>query len=281
MKGAIEHVAGAYFPGQGVRQGRPLTTGCSGLSSSTWAAPCTAASTSRVIPRATRTDSARTCWTWCGSCACPSSATPAATTSPRSTGRTASAPWSSGRRRLDLAWRSVEPNTVGLNEFARWAKKAGAELMIALNLGTRGIDAARNLVEYCNHPGGSYWSDLRKSHGAAEPHGFKVWCLGNEMDGPWQVGYKTADEYGRLASEAGKAIKLFDPFPASSSPAAARTRRCRPIPSGRQRCSTTATKRWTSSPCTTISRTRRTTCRRSSANPSDMDNFIRTDHLHR
>jgi alpha-N-arabinofuranosidase len=114
-------------------------------------------------------------------------------------------------RRLDLAWRSVEPNTVGLNEFARWSKKAGAELMIALNLGTRGIDAARNLVEYCNHPGGSYWSDLRKSHGAAQPHGFKVWCLGNEMDGPWQVGYKTADEYGRLASEVGKAIKLFDP----------------------------------------------------------------------
>jgi alpha-N-arabinofuranosidase len=114
-------------------------------------------------------------------------------------------------RRLDLAWRSVEPNTVGLNEFARWSKKAGAELMIALNLGTRGIDAARNLVEYCNHPGGSYWSDLRRSHGVAEPHGFKVWCLGNEMDGPWQVGYKTADEYGRLASEVGKALKLFDP----------------------------------------------------------------------
>jgi alpha-N-arabinofuranosidase len=114
-------------------------------------------------------------------------------------------------RRLDLAWRSVEPNAVGINEFARWACKAGSELMIALNLGTRGIDAARNLVEYCNHPSGSYWSDLRRSHGAAEPHRIKVWCLGNEMDGPWQVGYKTADEYGRLASETGKALKLFDP----------------------------------------------------------------------
>jgi alpha-N-arabinofuranosidase len=114
-------------------------------------------------------------------------------------------------RRLDLAWRSLEPNVVGLNEFARWAKRAGAELMIALNLGTRGIDAARNLIEYCNHPSGSYWSDLRRSHGVAEPHGFKIWCLGNEMDGPWQVGYKTADEYGRLASEVGKALKLFDP----------------------------------------------------------------------
>jgi alpha-N-arabinofuranosidase len=113
--------------------------------------------------------------------------------------------------RLDLAWRSVELNTVGLNEFARWAKKAGTQAMIALNLGTRGIDAARNLVEYCNYPGGSYWSDLRRAHGAQEPHGFKVWCLGNEMDGPWQVGYKTADEYGRLAAEVGKAMKLFDP----------------------------------------------------------------------
>jgi alpha-N-arabinofuranosidase len=120
-------------------------------------------------------------------------------------------PVESRPRRLDLAWRTLEPNTVGLNEFARWARMAGSEVMVALNLGTRGIDAARNLVEYCNHPGGSYWSDLRKSHGAREPHGFKVWCLGNEMDGPWQVGYKTADEYGRLASEVGKALKLFDP----------------------------------------------------------------------
>jgi len=114
-------------------------------------------------------------------------------------------------RRLDLAWRSTEPNVVGLNEFTRWAQKAGAQLMIALNLGTRGIDAARNLVEYCNHPGGTYWSDLRRSHGVAQPHGFRVWCLGNEMDGPWQVGYKSADEYGRLAAEVGKALKLFDP----------------------------------------------------------------------
>ncbi|HTP58069.1 MAG TPA: alpha-N-arabinofuranosidase [Spirochaetia bacterium] len=114
-------------------------------------------------------------------------------------------------RRLDLAWRAVEPNSVGLNEFARWAKKANSTLMIALNLGTRGIDAARNLLEYCNHPGGSYWSDLRKCHGTAEPHGFKVWCLGNEMDGPWQVGYKSADDYGKLAAEVAKSMKLFDP----------------------------------------------------------------------
>jgi alpha-L-arabinofuranosidase len=114
-------------------------------------------------------------------------------------------------RRLDLAWRSVEPNTVGLDEFAGWARKAGAQVMVALNLGTRGIDAARSLVEYCNHPGGSQWSDLRRAHGAADPYGFRTWCLGNEMDGPWQVGYKTADEYGRLAAEVGKALKLFDP----------------------------------------------------------------------
>ncbi len=114
-------------------------------------------------------------------------------------------------RRLDLAWRSTEPNEFGLSEFMKWAKAAGTETMMALNLGTRGIDAARNLVEYCNHPGGSYWSDLRKKHGDADPFGIKLWCLGNEMDGPWQVGHKTAGEYGALASEVGKALKLFDP----------------------------------------------------------------------
>jgi alpha-N-arabinofuranosidase len=114
-------------------------------------------------------------------------------------------------RRLDLAWRSVEPNLFGLNEFMAWAKEAGAEAMMALNLGTRGVDAARNLVEYCNHPGGTYYSDLRRSHGVPEPYGIKLWCIGNEMDGPWQVGQKTAEEYGALACETAKAMRLFDP----------------------------------------------------------------------
>ncbi len=114
-------------------------------------------------------------------------------------------------RRLDLAWRTVETNEVGTNEFAAWAERAGAEVMMAVNLGTRGVDAARNLVEYCNHPSGSRYSDLRRSHGVEEPHGVKVWCLGNEMDGPWQIGQKTPQEYGRIACEAAKAMKWVDP----------------------------------------------------------------------
>jgi alpha-N-arabinofuranosidase len=114
-------------------------------------------------------------------------------------------------RRLDLAWRTVETNEVGTNEFADWAKKAGSEVMMAVNLGTRGPDAARNLVEYCNHPSGSAWSDLRIKHGYKEPHKIKTWCLGNEMDGPWQMCSKTADEYGRVAYEAAKVMKWVDP----------------------------------------------------------------------
>ena len=66
-------------------------------------------------------------------------------------------------------------------------------------------------MEYCNHPGGTYWSDLRAPNGATEPHGVRMWCLGNEMDGPWQIGHKTADEYGRLAAETAKAMRLVDP----------------------------------------------------------------------
>lgn len=114
-------------------------------------------------------------------------------------------------RRLELAWRTIETNEIGTNEFVEWTKRAGSEVMMAVNLGTRGADAARNLVEYCNHPGGSYWSDLRKSHGYSEPHNIKVWCLGNEMDGPWQICHKTAEEYGRVACETAKVMKWVDP----------------------------------------------------------------------
>ena len=114
-------------------------------------------------------------------------------------------------RRLDLAWRSIETNEVGVDEFMRWARKTGTETIMAVNLGTRGADAAAALVEYCNLAGGTAWSDRRRANGAVEPYGISTWCLGNEMDGPWQIGHKTALEYGRLASQAAHAMKLVDP----------------------------------------------------------------------
>ncbi len=113
--------------------------------------------------------------------------------------------------RAELAWQVTETNQFGLNEFARWCKKAGCEPMMAVNLGTRGVEDAKNLLEYCNFPGGTKFSDLRKAHGYAEPHGIKLWCLGNEMDGPWQIGHKTAEEYARLAHETGRVMKWVDP----------------------------------------------------------------------
>ena len=114
-------------------------------------------------------------------------------------------------RRLDLAWMSTEPNTFGTNEFIDWCGEAGVEPMLAVNLGTRGPDAARSLVEYCNHPGGTALSDLRRAHGWERPHGVKLWCLGNEMDGPWQMEAKTPLEYGRIAVETAKMMKWVDP----------------------------------------------------------------------
>ena len=114
-------------------------------------------------------------------------------------------------QRLDLAWFTTETNEFGLHEFVDWCRKAGAAPMYSINLGTRGTDAARNIVEYANHKGGSYWSDLRRKNGAADPFGIKLWCLGNEMDGPWQIAHKTAKEYGRAANEAGKVMKWVDP----------------------------------------------------------------------
>jgi alpha-N-arabinofuranosidase len=113
--------------------------------------------------------------------------------------------------RLDLAWKAIEDNSFGLNEFASWASKCDSEVMLAINLGTRGIAEARDLVEYCNFPGGTKYSDLRIKHGVKKPHNIKTWCLGNEMDGPWQIGRKTPLEYGRIANEAAKVMKWVDP----------------------------------------------------------------------
>lgn len=114
-------------------------------------------------------------------------------------------------KRLELAWRSIETNEFGTNEFMKWAKKANVDPIFTVNLGTRGLAEAVQYLEYCNFPGGTKYSDMRKGHGVEEPYGIKLWCLGNEMDGKWQIGHKTAEEYGRLAAETGKAMKTVDP----------------------------------------------------------------------
>lgn len=113
--------------------------------------------------------------------------------------------------KVDLAWQVLETNEFGLNEFATWAKKANSDVMMAVNLGTRGAEDAKNILEYCNFKEGTYYSDLRKQHGYKDPHNIKLWCLGNEMDGPWQMGHKTAQEYGRAAEETGRLMKMMDP----------------------------------------------------------------------
>lgn len=113
--------------------------------------------------------------------------------------------------RKDLAWCAYETNQVGIHEFMSWLEKVGAQCNMAVNLGTRGIDAARNLVEYCNGDGTSTYAQMRVKNGHKAPYKIKTWCLGNEMDGDWQIGHKTAEEYGRLAHEAAKLMKKTDP----------------------------------------------------------------------
>ena len=113
--------------------------------------------------------------------------------------------------RLDRAWRSIESNAVGTDDFLAWTRLVGLEPMLAVNLGTSGVDAARNLVEYCNGPVGSQYADRRAANGHPQPYGVRLWCLGNEMDGPWQIGHTSAIEYGRLAADAGRAMRHVDP----------------------------------------------------------------------
>ena len=114
-------------------------------------------------------------------------------------------------QKLDLAWKSVETNQVGIDEFQAWAKSVDAQIGMTVNLGTRGIADALNLLEYCNGRTDTHYANLRRQNGFEEPFGIKTWFLGNEPDGAWQVGQKTAAEYGRLTAETAKAMKLQDP----------------------------------------------------------------------
>ncbi len=114
-------------------------------------------------------------------------------------------------RKLDLAWLTIESNEVGIDEFQEWASRAGTDVMMAVNLGTRGPDEARCLIEYCNSSTDTYYANLRRENGFEKPFGIKLWCLGNEMDGDWQICHKTAEEYGRVATETAKVLKWVDP----------------------------------------------------------------------
>ncbi|MEJ3404284.1 alpha-N-arabinofuranosidase [Rathayibacter sp. YIM 133350] len=114
-------------------------------------------------------------------------------------------------RRLDLAWHSTETNEIGLHEFSSWLDKVGSELMLAVNLGTRGTLEALDLLEYANIRGGSALSDRRVANGRTDAFGVKMWCLGNEMDGPWQLGHRSAEDYGKIASQTAKAMRQLDP----------------------------------------------------------------------
>ncbi|QKJ20590.1 arabinosylfuranosidase ArfA [Microbacterium hominis] len=114
-------------------------------------------------------------------------------------------------RRLDLAWHSTETNEVGLHEFSDWLERVGSELMLAVNLGTRGTQEALDVLEYSNSSAHTAWTDRRAANGHPEPFAVTMWCLGNEMDGPWQIGHKNADDYGKLASQTAKAMRMLDP----------------------------------------------------------------------
>jgi alpha-N-arabinofuranosidase len=113
--------------------------------------------------------------------------------------------------RMELAWVSIEDNSIGINEYIDYVKDLGAETLLTFNMGTRGVEAAIDLVEYCNYPGGTSLSDLRRSHGYEKPHNIKYWCVGNETDGEWQISQSRPADYAWLCKQTGKAVKRMDP----------------------------------------------------------------------
>jgi alpha-L-arabinofuranosidase len=112
---------------------------------------------------------------------------------------------------LERAWNSLETNQFGTNEFVDWCRMVGSEPLLGMNFGTGTAEMAVAYVEYCNLERGTKWSDLRRSHGYEKPHNIRYWCLGNEMDGPWQIGQMQSREYGRKARDAAQQMRVIDP----------------------------------------------------------------------
>jgi alpha-N-arabinofuranosidase len=112
---------------------------------------------------------------------------------------------------LERAWNSIETNQFGTNEFVDWCRMVGSEPLLGMNFGTGTAEMAVAYVEYCNLERGTKWSDLRRSHGYEKPHNVRYWCLGNEMDGPWQIGQMQSREYGRKARDAAQQMRVVDP----------------------------------------------------------------------
>jgi alpha-N-arabinofuranosidase len=111
---------------------------------------------------------------------------------------------------LERAWNSIETNQFGTNEFIDWCRTVGTEPLLGMNFGTGSAEMAVAYVEYCNYDRGTKWSELRRSHGFEKPHNVRYWCLGNEMDGPWQIGQMQAREYGRKARDAARQMRVID-----------------------------------------------------------------------
>ncbi|MBX0329007.1 alpha-N-arabinofuranosidase [Oscillochloris sp. ZM17-4] len=114
-------------------------------------------------------------------------------------------------RRRELAWKSIETNQFGTDEFIDYCRELGSAPMLGVNLGTGDIAGAAALVEYCNAPQGSAYADMRAANGHPQPHDVRYWCLGNEMDGPWQIGHLDAQRYAEKAREAAKMMRWHDP----------------------------------------------------------------------
>jgi alpha-N-arabinofuranosidase len=112
---------------------------------------------------------------------------------------------------LERAWNSLETNQFGTDDFIEWCRLVNTEPLLGFNLGTGTPEMAVAYVEYCNVDKGTKWSDLRRTHGYEQPHNVRYWCLGNEMDGPWQMGHCTAREYGRKARDTARQIRVLDP----------------------------------------------------------------------
>jgi len=114
-------------------------------------------------------------------------------------------------KRLEMAWHTIEDNRFGTHEFLNYCELLGTQPYVCVNFGTGTWVEAQQWVEYCNRSEDTAMTELRRKNGRQKPWKVTLWGLGNEMDGPWQMGHRTADDYARFALEGAKMMKWTDP----------------------------------------------------------------------
>ena len=113
--------------------------------------------------------------------------------------------------RKNPAWEGVEYNDFGMDEFMQFCRELKTEPYITVNTGLGEVDAAVEELQYANAPADTPLGSLRAAGGHPQPYAVKLWSIGNEMYGNWQLGHVPLEKYEARHNRFVAAMRAADP----------------------------------------------------------------------